>query len=263
MNLAATIALLMTTTAAAAPPGVEAADPQLRGGPQLKGAQQLGSPQEGVRAPALSEAIPPAVLEEDAAFDSLVVNDLSHCNADSLRATIIGEFDNANGKYFKFNGREFQAAIGVPGNGGFHQICQWSNGIAIWSGTIKTWWGLDVGRAEPRKAVFHWPVGDEISAQDVAVPPTVPSMAPQCNANNPRLPITGIKNGKYFKFDPDELKTALGGKGFRQVCQWRNGNVVWQGTVRVWSKVGRADPPKAEFDWLIGDEISVQGDVMY
>ena len=93
--------------------------------------------------------------------------DLSHCNADSPRATIIDEFDNANGKYFKFNGSEFQAAIGVPGNGEYHQICQWRNGIAIWSGTIKTWG--DVGRAEPRKAVFDWPVGDEISAQDVAM----------------------------------------------------------------------------------------------
>ena len=64
MNFAASFTLLMTTTAAAASPSVEAADPQLRGGPQLKGAQQLGPPQEGVRAPALSEAVPPAILEE-------------------------------------------------------------------------------------------------------------------------------------------------------------------------------------------------------
>ena len=59
---------------------VEAADMRLRGGQQMEGAQQLGSPQDGVSAPALRDAVevrapgvvpayapavPPAVLEED------------------------------------------------------------------------------------------------------------------------------------------------------------------------------------------------------
>ena len=62
---------------------VEAADMRLRGGQQLEGAQQLGSPQDGVSAPALSDAVevrapgvvpasaPAFVLEVDAVIDFL------------------------------------------------------------------------------------------------------------------------------------------------------------------------------------------------
>jgi len=86
-----------------------------------------------------------------------------------------------------------------------------------------------------------------------------------CNDANPRVAITGEytnPNGKYFRFETSELRAKIGAGPDHLVCQYRDGEAIWAGAVKVTDTVGRAEPRKDVYDWPVGDEISLQGEGM-
>ena len=90
----------------------------------------------------------------------------------------------------------------------------------------------------------------------------------QCDANNARVAI-GRKykrhGGWYLTYNKNTFKSNIGpiDGSLKQVCQWRNGEVIWSGTIKsFFPNYARAEPRKARregaFDFFNGDEISLQ-----
>jgi hypothetical protein len=102
-----------------------------------------------------------------------------------------------------------------------------------------------------------------------AAPSPTPPSFPGCDSAAPRAVITGerhLSSGRIdFEIDGHEFRNAFdpngGATGAFEACQWRNGEVIWAGTIRFYflggaGRVDPGDPSSAEFDWTVGDELS-------
>ena len=148
------------------------------------------------------------------------------------------------GTYFSFEASDWVDVFGQSVKQGAvtKNVDQWRNGQIIWTGAIK-FWKSGSAHPKPHGRTEPWIPG-KFQNGDQLAPRPEPLATVEVEAD--WQPSNGRPVGTYFSFEASKWNDVFGqsvenGATTKNVEQWRNGQMVWNGAIKFW-KSGSAHP---------------------